>query len=48
MNEINEDLNKCSKCEMECLKSNSHKNTKTSDGFHPQCKICGKKSILKN
>ena len=43
MNEINEDLKKCSKCEMECLKSNFDKITKTSHGFHSQCKFCRKK-----
>ena len=46
MNEINEDLKKCSKCEMENLKSKFHKITKTSDGFHPQCKFCRKKNII--
>ena len=40
MNEIKEDSKKCSKCGMECLKSNFHKNTKTSDGFDPQYKFC--------
>ena len=47
MNGINESLKKGSKCEMECLKSNFHRNTKTSDGYHPQCKHCGKKCYNK-
>ena len=38
-----DDIRRCSKCKMNCLKSNFCKNTKTSDGFHPHCKMCRKK-----
>ena len=29
-------VEKCSKCEIISLKSNFHKRSKSSDGFHPQ------------
>ena len=43
-----DDVKKCSECKMDCLKSNFHKNTKTSDGFHPQCRFCRKKYYQEN
>ena len=48
MNEINEDLKKSSKCEMERFKSKFRRNTNTSDRFHPQCKFCRKKCYNEN
>ena len=43
-----DDVKKCSKCEKEFPKSNFHRNTKTSDGFNPQFKLCGKKYYQEN
>ena len=48
MIEINEDLKKCSKCEMEYIKSEFHRNTKTSNEFQPQCNICRRKYYNEN
>ena len=42
-----DDVKRCSKFILDCLKAIFHKNTKTSDGFHPQGKICRKKIIMK-
>ena len=43
-----DDIMRCSKCKLDCLKSNFQKNTKTSDGSHPQCKISRKKYYNEN
>ena len=39
---MDEDLKRGFKCEMECLKSNFHKNKNTSDGLHSYCIPCRK------
>ena len=33
-------IKKCSKCGIISLKSNFHKRSKSSVGFHSQCKFC--------
>ena len=47
-----DDMKGCSKCEMECLKSNFHKNKKMSDGLRSYCIPCrkeyGKKYYIEN
>ena len=44
---MDEDIKSCSKYGIISLKSNFHKNTKTSDGFYPQCKLCRKNILMK-
>ena len=43
-----DDFLKSSRCKMNCLKSNFHRNTKMSDGFNPQCKICRNNFVNEN
>ena len=38
---MSEYLKKCTKCQMECLKTNFHKKN-ISDGLTPHCKLCRK------
>ena len=45
---MEDDFKRCSKCKTISLKSNFHKRLKSSDGFHPQCKFCGKNYYNKN
>ena len=35
-------VKKCSKCKIISLKTKFQKQSKSSDGFHPQCKFCKK------
>ena len=39
---------KCCRCKSICLKSIFYKSKNMSDGSHPQCKICAKKSYKEN
>ena len=41
-------VKKCDKCGIISLKSNFHKRSKSSDGFHPQCKFCIKEYYVDN
>ena len=37
-----DDIRKCSRCKMDCLKTTSQKNRKNKDGLISQCKSCKK------
>ena len=37
-----DDMKRCSKCKMDCLKTTFHKNKKSKDGLISQCKPCEK------
>ena len=37
-----DDMKKCSKCKMDCLKTNFHKKSKSRDVLTPYCKPCRK------
>ena len=39
---MDEDLIKCSKCKMECLKSNFYRDKKRKEGLQPRCLFCRK------
>ena len=39
------DMKRCSKCEVDCLKNNFYKNKNKKDGVNSFCKICLKKSM---
>ena len=41
-------VKKCSKCGIVKLKSNFHKNKKSSDGLNPNCKVCRKNYYNEN
>ena len=43
-----DDILKSSRCKINCLKSNFHRNTKMSDGFNPHCKICRNNFVNEN
>ena len=43
-----EDLKRCCKCEMECLKSNFHKKKNLNDGLFNQCSSCRKRYYIEN
>ena len=43
-----DDVMKSSKCGILTLIRNFHKNTKTNDGFYPQCNLCSKKYYNEN
>ena len=45
---MNEDLMKCSKCEMNSSKFNFYKDISTRDGLNPICKNCGRGYYIKN
>ena len=36
------DIKRCPKCEIDCLKSNFHKKKNMSDGLYNQCRSCRK------
>ena len=44
---MDEDIKRCSKCEILSLKSFFHKNKLTKDGYRSARKVCGKKIIMK-
>ena len=35
-----DDMKTCSKCKMDCLKTNFHKDKTRKDGLQPYCKSC--------
>ena len=37
---MNEDLKRCLKCEMDCSKTNFHRDGKMKDGLRSSCKFC--------
>ena len=43
-----EDLKKCSKCKMNCLKSNFHERSRSKNGLRSICKNCVKEYYFKN
>ena len=45
---MNEDLKRCCKCKMDCLKTNFFKRKNVSNGFYLQCISCGKINYNEN
>ena len=43
-----DDIKRCSKSKMDCLKTNFNKDNKQKDGLYIQCKICRKKYSVDN
>ena len=37
---MDENIKRCSKCKMECLKLNFYKDITKNDGYRPSCKRC--------
>ena len=39
-----DDIKRCSKCKVDCLKTDFHENTNSKDGLHSYCIACRKEN----